>query len=167
MRPSWDETWMSIAEDMSLRSPCSAAKVGSVIVDPANRPVSTGYNGPAANYEMTHVDICDTEGRVLRRDIPGCETWCQKRIDGLRGGSYELACPTIHAEANALMFADRRSYEGGTIYVTASCCADCAKLISNSGIHRVVMHITDADTHRDPHRVVNYLRRCGLLVDVV
>ena len=62
------------------------------------------------------------------------------------------------------MFADRRHVEGGTIYVTRSCCADCAKLIANSGLDRVVMRVTREDEHRNPDDIADFLLRAGLTV---
>jgi pyrimidine deaminase RibD-like protein len=41
----------------------------------------------------------------------------------------------------------------------------CAKLVSNSGISRVVMKIRDIDLHRKPEVVVEYLERCGIEVE--
>lgn len=151
VRPSWDETWMGIADVMSLRSRCDGAKIGAVIVDIHNRPVSTGYNGPPAGF--------------VSED--GCGQWCPRRMSGDRGTSYGLTCPAVHAEANALMFADRRTYEGGTIYVTASCCEDCTKLVANSGLKRVVMRVRDVDQHRKPYAMQRFLQECGLQVDVL
>ena len=63
------------------------------------------------------------------------------------------------------MFADRRDYEGGSIYVTASCCADCAKLISNSGLKNVFMRVRIEDVHRNPEEVTEFMRYCGLRVE--
>jgi len=149
VRPDWDMTWMDIADVMARRSKCDGAQVGAVIVDATNRPVSTGYNGPPRNLAVSG----------------GCSGWCSRRIAGDRGKEYGLSCPSIHAEANALMFADRRHIEGGTIYVNRAICADCAKLIANSGLVRVVMRITDEDMHRDPQKVCLFLAESGLQVE--
>lgn len=160
-RLSWEQTWMGIADVMAKRSVCSAAQVGAIIVDPTNRPVSTGYNGPPRYFPRPERRRSgDVEGP---RDID-CAQWCERRATGAQAESYGLACPTIHAEANALMFADRRDYEGGSIYVTASCCADCAKLISNSGLLTVHMRVREEDSHRNPVEVTKFMQRCGLEV---
>lgn len=143
---------MSVADEVGKRSLCVKAQVGAVIVDKTNRPVSTGYNGPPRNF-----------------DTPGdnrCDQWCSRAQEGDSGPTYGLSCPSVHAEANALMFADRRDYEGGTIYVTRSCCADCAKLIGNSGLLRVVMYVTKEDTHRNPNEVIRFLQDCRLSITV-
>lgn len=152
-RPNWDETWMHVADTVALRSKCDARQVGAVIVDSSNRPISTGYNGPPRNFP-------GTDGKT-------CTDFCPRRQNADQSLSYGLSCPSVHAEANALMFADRRDYEGGTIYVTAACCQDCAKLIANSGIHRVVVRIDERDSHRNPQATVQFLRSCRIVVSVI
>jgi dCMP deaminase len=77
------------------------------------------------------------------------------------------ACPAVHAEANALLYVDRSRSEGGTIYITSVPCTQCAKLISNSGIRRVVSRLRAADMHRKPYDVIDFMRKCGLEVDIV
>lgn len=146
---------MEVADTIAKRSLCDGRQVGAVIVDDTNRPISLGYNGPPQGYP--------TGG--LR-----CSEWCQRqkaRQSTEVDLSYGLKCPTVHAEANALMFADRRDYKGGTIYVTAACCGDCAKLIANSGIKHIVMRLDDRDAHRDPYDIVDFVRQCGLDVRTI
>ena len=58
-----------------------------------------------------------------------------------------VACPTLHAEANALSVCDRSQREGGTMYVTSAPCFPCAKLIANSGLARLVY--LDSERGRD------------------
>jgi deoxycytidylate deaminase len=76
-------------------------------------------------------------------------------------------CPSIHAEANALLYVDRSSVEGGTLYVTGVPCMQCAKLISNSGIRRIVCTASDADAHRKPELVFKYLANVDIDCTVV
>ena len=152
-RQTWDETWMAVAQVIAGRVRCLNAQVGAVIVDVHNRPISTGYNGPARNFKVPVESHCDQ--------------WCPRRQNASQSLSYGLSCLSIHAEANALMFADRRDYEGGTIYVTRACCQDCSKLISNSGLARVVQIVTESDQHRQPEVSIEYLRKCGLIVDLL
>jgi len=78
--------------------------------------------------------------------------------------SYGFGCPSIHAEANALLYASRAETDGATLYVTHSPCADCAKLISNSGVTRVVMLEYPAAHRPNP---VPYLEMCGLVVEII
>lgn len=154
-RPSWDDTWLAVADTIALRSVCDGRQVGAVIVNAQNRAVSTGYNGPPRNYPV------DSEAR--------CSSFCARQMsrgDGAVDLAYGLSCPTVHAEANALIFADRSAFAGGTIYVTAACCPDCGKLIANSGLTRVVMRLDSRDLHRRPYDTVELLRACGLDVEV-
>lgn len=150
-RPSWDEVWMDVARTISKRSRCSRAHVGAVVVSAEQRISATGYNGPAANLKV--------QG--------DCINWCD-RAKGLTplDNTYD-SCPSIHAEANALLYVDRSRIEGGTIYVTGAPCMQCAKLISNSGLRRVVSIVRQIDVHRKPERVIDYLRSCGIEVSTI
>lgn len=147
-RPSWDQVWMQVAHAVSQRSRCTRASMGAVVVSHEQRISATGYNGPAATFS----------GKG------DCINWCE-RAQGTTGlsGAYD-GCPSIHAEANALLYVDRSQVLGGTIYVTAPPCMQCAKLISNSGLSRVVAMIGLDDQHRTPEVALNYLRDCGLEV---
>lgn len=147
IRPDWDTTWMAVADTMARRSPCDRRGVGAVIVDPSMRIVATGYNGfPATREELTCSGDCP-------RSQPGAEP----------GLSYDN-CLTIHAEANALMFCDRRDRLDGWLYVTSAVCFTCAKQIANSGLAGVVMRVTDADAHRKPELGIAQLEEAGLEV---
>lgn len=149
-RPSFDDVWMSVAHIVALRSRCSRAQVGAVIVDTNQRIVSTGYNGPAANYP----DTSDS-----------CVSFCDRARNGATAGYNN--CPSIHAEMNALIYSDRSKIDGGTIYSSVFPCMDCAKAISNSGIVRVVSIIKDSDAHRNPEIVLSYLEKCGISIETI
>lgn len=153
LRPDWDSTWMEVADTLALRSKCDTRQVGAVVVNSQNRIIATGYNGPPAN-------LPGTDGKT-------CIDFCQRAQTGERGLSYGFSCPSIHAEANALIFADRRDYEGGTMYVTAACCQDCAKLIMNSGIARLVVRVDERDAHRNPYDTMETIRSCGIDIRTV
>lgn len=140
---------MQVADAISRRSRCSRAQIGAVVVSKDQRISSTGYNGPASLFP--------TEDE--------CMAWCP-RAQGLTvlDNTYD-SCPSIHAEANALLYVDRSRVEGGTIYITDAACYQCAKLISNSGITRVVMRIGTRAAHRLPDATVEYFKKCN--IDVV
>jgi dCMP deaminase len=106
-----------MAEVAAQRATCDRKHVGAVIVV-AGSVVSTGYNG--APRGLPH---CDDAGHEL-----------------VEMGGRMSCVRTAHAETNAIAQAARRgvSVEGGTLYTTASCCYDCAKLVINAGIARVV-----------------------------
>jgi len=168
-RPSWDETWLSVARVIARRSLCVRDQVGAVIVDPRNRIVATGYNGPPAGF--------NADG--------SCTQWCLRarrtvnplfhmnQFEQLTGVPTEspLApdysdCPSLHAEANALSVCDRSVREDGTIYVTSAICFGCAKLIANSGLTRVFARSNQEHAYRNSSRSYEFLESCGIRVDV-
>ena len=127
-RPSWDEYFAKIAEDVARRSTCVRHQFGAVIVNDRKEIVSTGYNGPVRG-----ADHC-------------IEVWCLKDKKGIASGTGHDICQAVHAEQNALLQAGKAS-RGSTLYVNAFPCKICARLIVNSGIARVVTsgHYTDKE----------------------
>ena len=122
-RPNWDDYFSSIATVVSTRADCTRRQVGAVIVDTNHRILSTGYNGAPSGQ-------------------PGCLSFgaCPrglKTYDEVSALSAYDNCISIHAEANALLYA-RTSLVGATIYITCEPCKDCAKLIAGAGIVKVV-----------------------------
>lgn len=123
MRPDWDDYFLKITRAVARRADCSRRQVGAVIVKD-RRIVATGYNGaPSGNK--------------------GClEGGCPRaQSDAAPYSSYDTgpgSCIAIHAEANAIIYADRSRCEGATIYVTCEPCEGCSRLIAGAGIVRVV-----------------------------
>ena len=112
-RPSWDDYFMQITFEVAKRSTCPRAAVGAIIVRD-KRILTTGYNGsPAGLPHCTEVGCLMVNGHCVR---------------------------TLHAEQNAIIQAALHgvSTAGGTIYVTHQPCLNCAKMIINAGIRRVV-----------------------------
>lgn len=111
-RASWDRYFMQIALDVSTRSTCDRKFVGAVIVRD-KMILSTGYNGSI-------------------RGLPHCDEVGHEMDNG-------HCVRTVHAEANAIVQAARTgsNIDGSDIYVTASPCYNCFKLIANSGIKRI------------------------------
>lgn len=111
-RVSWERYFMNLAIQAATRSTCPRKSVGAIIV--RDRTVlSTGYNGSV-------------------RGAPHCtEIGCLMENDH--------CVRTVHAEANALVQAAHNGIrlEGAEIYVTASPCFNCFKLIVNAGIRKV------------------------------
>lgn len=112
-RVGWDEYFINIAEQVAKRSTCSRKHVGAVIVR-EKMILATGYNG-----SIRGTDHCDDVGHLIE--------------DG-------HCIRTVHAETNAIVQAARTGnrIEGACIYVTASPCFNCFKLIANAGIIRIV-----------------------------
>ena len=111
-RVSWDEYFMNIAREVSTRSTCDRKFVGAVIVRDKNI-LATGYNG-----SIRGLPHCDEEGHLME------DGHCVR---------------TVHAEANAIVQAARAGVriDGAGIYVTASPCWGCFRLIANAGITRI------------------------------
>ncbi|HDM36807.1 MAG TPA: cytidine deaminase [Candidatus Syntrophoarchaeum butanivorans] len=125
-RIGWDDYWMRITRDISLRSTCIRRKIGCVIVKD-NIIVSTGYNGAP-------------------RGFPHCiERGCIRDKLGIQSGTRHEICFGVHAEQNALLQAGRDA-AGATLYVNAYPCKICAKMILNASIRRVVISGTYSDT---------------------
>ncbi|HET6242960.1 MAG: dCMP deaminase family protein [Bacteroidetes bacterium] len=117
IKPSFDDIYMDLAENLARRSHCVKMKVGAVITKDT-RIVSLGYNGPPAG---TH--NCD-------------EVWPGVGCPRSERGGCSLA---LHAEENAILYAAKNkvSLEGGTLYVTLSPCLACARIIFTMGIKKV------------------------------
>lgn len=151
MRATWDETWMSVGSVMRRRSPCVNRQVGAVLVDRENRIISVGYNG--------------FPRRMIAPD--SCATMCP-RATGTRGLDYGN-CIAIHAEVNAIINASvhGRGYDYCTLYVTSVPCIDCAKVIANAQVGRVVLWENPDDGHYDSTRSIAILRTSGVDVEFV
>jgi dCMP deaminase len=131
-RASWDEYFMAIALQVATRSTCDRKHVGAVVV--RDRMIlTTGYNGSI-------------------RGAPHCEDAGHLMEDG-------HCVRTVHAEANAIVQAARNGVriDGGHIYVTASPCFGCFKLIANAGIVRIVY----GEFYRD-QRIYSFSQQLGI-----
>src|ERR1041384_5884783 len=117
IKPSFDDIYMDLAENLAKKSHCVKAKVGAVLTKDT-RIVSLGYNGPPAG---TH--NCD-------------EVWPETGCERDSKGSCSLA---LHAEQNAILYATKNnvSMEDATLYVTLSPCIACAMVIFTIGIKKV------------------------------
>lgn len=109
--------YMRMAFEASKGSKCKRANYGTVIVSKDGRLVSTGYNGKPRG--STNDNVCYREGLPPNSPKENC---------------------CIHSEANAIMFSDPVSRIGGTMYVSGVPCNDCALLILQSGIVRLVYY---------------------------
>jgi dCMP deaminase len=131
-RASWNRYFMNLAVQVATRSTCPRKHVGAIIVRDKTI-LSTGYNGSIRGApHCTEVGCLMDNGHCVR---------------------------TVHAEANALVQAARHGVmlEGAEIYVTASPCFNCFKLIANAGIN-VVRY---GDFYRD-ERVLEFARQAKI-----
>ena len=111
MSEKWDRRFLELTSTVAQWSKDPSTKVGAVIVDDKNRVVSMGFNGFPRGTS-------DAEQRYGDRELK------LKQI--------------IHAEINAILFA-KQDLAGCTLYVTPLApCAQCASVIIQSGITRVV-----------------------------
>lgn len=127
----FDDRYLEMASIWAKNSYCKRRQVGALIVKD-NMIISDGYNGTPAGFE----NVCEDESGATKPYV-------------------------LHAEANAITKVAKsgNSSEGSTLYVTASPCIECAKLIIQSGVKRVV--------YRDEYRLtdgVDLLRRAGIEV---
>ncbi|MBN1308455.1 MAG: dCMP deaminase family protein [Chitinispirillaceae bacterium] len=131
-RASWDEYFMRIALQAATRSTCDRKHVGAVIVRDKT-VLSTGYNGSIRG--MPH---CDDVGHMMENGH---------------------CVATVHAEANAIIQAARNgtAIDKADIYITASPCWNCFKLIANSGIRRIFY----LEFYRD-EKILNVARAAGI-----
>lgn len=142
---------MSVAIEVAARSRCDCSHVGCVIVSPQNTAAAVAYNGPPANYVPASV-----------AEETGCLDWCPHAMDPNGGRSDYMDCVSSHAEANALMQADRRIIAGGSLYCTRCPCFMCAKMIANGGVLRVVFPWSKDDLDRPINLSVEIMTQSGL-----
>jgi len=105
-----DKRYLRMAKIWAENSYCQRRKVGALIVKD-KMIISDGYNGTPSGFE----NICEDENGVTKPYV-------------------------LHAEANAItkIAYSGNSSKDATLYVTASPCIECAKLIIQAGIKRVV-----------------------------
>lgn len=127
-----DHLYMHMARTWAENSYCVRRKVGALLVKD-KMIISDGYNGTPSGFE----NVCEDDNNVSKPYV-------------------------LHAEANAITKVARssNSSDGATLYVTASPCMECSKLIIQSGIKRVV--------YGEKYRLmdgVELLERAGIQVD--
>ena len=126
---AFDKRYLEMALIWARNSYCVRRQVGALIVK-EKMIISDGYNGTPSGFE----NICEDENNVTKPYV-------------------------LHAEANAItkVAKSHNSSENSTLYVTTSPCMECAKLIIQSGIKRVVYcnryHYTDG---------LDLLKRAGI-----
>jgi dCMP deaminase len=126
-----DYLYMRMARVWAENSYCVRRQVGALMVKD-QRIISDGYNGTPSGFE----NVCEDENNVSKPYV-------------------------LHAEANAISKVARshNSSDGATLYVTASPCIECSKLIIQAGIRRVVYgelyRLTDG---------IDLLKRAGIEV---
>ena len=138
MRVAKEEYFLGIAELVAERGTCTRRKVGCVLVNDENHIVATGYNG-------------------VPRNFPHCiETPCEGAA--VPPGEGLDKCLAIHAELNALLQLNEKGPL--TMYTTDTPCNECAKVIANSHIERIVAKRKYAQD------TLSFLERVGIKVEI-
>lgn len=137
VRPSWDEYFMGITAAVAARADCTRRQASAVVVK-ENRIVSSGYNGAAAGLPGC------LSGGCPRGQLSTDEVAAYSSYDSGPG-----RCIAVHAEANALLYANRWGTENATLYTWSNVargepCMGCWRLIMGAGITRVVFQLDDA-----------------------
>ena len=106
----FDRSYLKMAAIWAQNSYCQRRQVGALIVKD-RMVISDGYNGTPSGFE----NVCEDEEGNTKPYV-------------------------LHAEANAItkVAKSNNSSEGATLYITSSPCVECAKLIIQAGIKRVV-----------------------------
>lgn len=129
-----DVRYLKMARIWAENSYCKRRQVGALIVKD-KMIISDGYNGTPAGFE----NICEDDNNVTKPYV-------------------------LHAEANAITKIARsgNNSDGATLYVTAAPCIECAKLIIQAGISRVI--------YSEEYRIedgIDLLRRAGIKVKYI
>ena len=129
-RPSQVKYYLDIAAAVAARSTCIRRQYGAVIVK-NDIIVSTGYNGTARGL----VNCCDLNE-------------CYREAHNIPHGQQYEKCKAVHAEANAIINASREEMCGAILFLAGfengermknpTPCEMCSRMITNSGIRRVI-----------------------------
>ena len=129
-RPSKVKYYLDIAAAVAARSTCIRRQYGAVIVK-NDTIVSTGYNGTARGL----VNCCDLNE-------------CYREAHNIPHGEQYEKCRAVHAEANAIINANREELHGAILFLVGfengermknpSPCEMCHRMITNAGIRRVI-----------------------------
>jgi len=121
-RPSWDEYFIKLVDEVAQRATCDRGKSGCIIVKD-KRILCSGYVGSPPGFKH-----CDEVGHLL------------KTVKDDNGTERQHCMRTIHAEQNAICQAAKYglSLDGTTLYCTMEPCRVCTMLIISVGVKRVV-----------------------------
>ena len=129
-RPSEVKYYLDIAAAVAARSTCIRRQYGAVIVK-NDIIVSTGYNGTARGL----INCCDLNE-------------CYREAHNIPHGQQYEKCKAVHAEANAIINASREEMCGAILFLAGfengermknpTPCEMCSRMITNSGIRKVI-----------------------------
>lgn len=169
---TFDKSYLDIAEVWSKNSRARRAKVGAIIVKD-NMIISDGFNGTPSGFENDCEEVIGCKqydnikpGQQCAQEYTIPASTCIEPGSVCRKIAYKtfptdcINCThailktkdyVLHAEANAItkLAKSGNSSDGATLYVTMSPCVECAKLIIQAGIKRVV--------YREKYRITDGL----------
>jgi len=165
---------LATASLWAKQSKCERRQVGAVIAKDG-RIISVGYNGLPSGHTVDGEDVCEKQIAVC----PECGSEIFLKYDDLsykcsKCGSifkeFKTTLKTmhelvIHAEANAILFAAKEgiSTRDCNLYVTTAPCSECAKMIIQSGITRVVYQ--DEYTNGSRKDGLDLMRSVGIVIE--
>lgn len=136
--------YLDLADVVSKRCTCLRRHYGAVIVK-NDEVISTGYVGaPRGRKNCTDLGFC-----------------VRNKLNIPRGERYEL-CRSVHAEANAIISAEREKMIGSTLYLSgrevetgeyianSNSCSMCKRMVINAGIQTVIIRDTENE-----YRIIN------------
>lgn len=123
LRPSLDQTYMRMLPIYAARSTCARRQVAAIITDQAGRLLGAGFNGVPRGFNHCTETRCPGA-----EDQPGNNTNCQ----------------AVHAEANAILQCQDLDL-ADIMYCSCTPCFECAKLICNTRIYKVIVAEPYAD----------------------
>lgn len=128
--------YLDICSRIAQMSHAKRAKVGALLVKD-NNIISMGWNGTPSGFD-NECEITNVDGGLMTKP------------------------EVLHAESNCItkVAQSTQSSLNSTMYITISPCMDCAKLIAQSGVKRVVYK----NFYRDK-KSLDFLRRCGIIIE--
>lgn len=159
-KAEYDKIYIEMAYVLSKLSYAEKYKVGCLIVSDSGQIISQGYNGTPTGFDNT----CEDATGCMRFNGDGSKCFREFNPVECKGCNHcklTTRPEVLHAESNAISKCAQynSSTKNATLYVTLSPCKDCAKLIIQAGISRVVYA---EKYHRDEG--VDLLKRAGISV---
>ena len=153
----YDCAYMKMAMSMGELSYATRSKVGAIVLSKNGQIISQGFNGTPSGQDNCCEDVhCDCDIECEQKSVKYCKSCPHCTLVTKKS--------VLHAESNAITKCAKwyNTTDGGTIYVTLSPCFECAKLIIQSGIKRVVF----LDIYRNTDGL-DYLVNAGILVEQI
>ena len=127
-----DTYYIKVAQICSENSKANKLKVGAIIVKD-QQIISDGFNGTPSRFDNQCED-------VKHKDLNRCSLCSQEHCEGCDNIEFVTRPEVMHAESNAITKCAKygKATLDSTIYITHTPCIECAKLIIQAGIKRVV-----------------------------